>query len=123
GATSRRSIKAQLSCEESAFSKTSYTLSNLESSETRVIGIQGKTEKKSGYLNCIIKVGEEKVSQKLKILNTFDTPFEEIIVHQSEPLVVHTENGARSRFLTMNPVSGTTPGTLYYYQTEKDLFF
>jgi subtilisin family serine protease len=117
------SSKISMSCSEATLAANKYSLTPLKNAQSESLSFSGVLNKKSGYLNCQLDVNGENVSLRLKILETLSEPFKKVIVSQPDLYVVNTRNGARSRFITMSAVNGTTPGPYYYVAGDKTLSF
>jgi hypothetical protein len=111
--------KVTFVCDEALINADSLSVGVLQTGETKVVSFQGSLKADVNYLNCRITVGSESVQLKLKVQSKLQAPFKKIIVKQDELLVANTRNGARSRFITMNPIKGTEPHPYYYVPGEK----
>jgi hypothetical protein len=111
--------KVTFVCDEASINADSLSVGVLQTGETKVVSFQGSLKADVNYLNCRITVGSESVQLKLKVQSKLQAPFKKIIVKQDELLVANTRNGARSRFITMNPIKGTEPHPYYYVPGEK----
>lgn len=111
--------RVQFSCDEANLLPEIQTLSRALSGETKTLAFEGTILKDVNYLNCVVKAGSETVKLKLKVQNKLAAPFKKIIAKQDELLVANTRSGARSRFITMNPIKGTEPHPYYYISGEK----
>lgn len=113
----------QVECKDASLSEVELRLPALSNSAVESISFSGVLLKRSGYLDCSLNVNGERVSLRLKILEKLSEPFRKTIVSQPDLYVINTRNGARSRFITMNAVSGTIPGPYYYVAGDKTLSF
>lgn len=123
GQLPEKKVFVSLSCNEATVRKGTQSTGLVSSGSSTVFEFEGVSQKDSGFLDCFIRTGTQKVSLKLKVLQSFEAPAKDINVPQTDSLVVQTRNGARSRFLTMQPAQGTIPSALYYVTTEKGVAF
>lgn len=114
-----RNTPIQFVCDEATIIGDSVIVDSLETSESKVLSFQGQLNRDVNYLNCQVIAGRENVQLKLKVQNKLQAPFKKIIATQDELLVANTRSGARSRFITMNPIKGTRPQPYYYISGEK----
>jgi hypothetical protein len=113
--------QTQFSCDEAQIKNGSQVLPKLQSEESKVLTFEGSLKGEPRFINCALKVNQEEVSIRLKIVNKLNDSFKTLAVKQSELLVINTRTGARSRFTTLNAIKGTSPGPLYYVAGEKDI--
>lgn len=109
----------RFSCDEAQIVNGNQSLDVLQVGESKILSIQGNLLSDVNYVNCRILVGNESIQLKLKVQNKLQVPFKKIIAKQDELLVANTRSGARSRFITMNPIKGTEPHPYYYISGEK----
>jgi hypothetical protein len=112
-----RPTKVQVSCGgESVF-----TLNPMAAGSTQNIAITGFASKSALEVLCSLTIQNQLIPFKLKVLNKLKAPYKSLIVPQDELLVAATRMGAKSRFMTLDTLAGSTPEALYYIAGAKDV--
>ncbi len=109
-----RRLPLSLSCPGARLRGVPASVPSLASGALYEVAVRGTLTADTLELDCQVQVGTERTSLKLKVLRPLGAPVESITVVQPEPWVVSTRTGARSRFLTLNPMKGVQAGPLYY---------
>ncbi len=116
-ATSR---KVQLSCQNAVIDLSQRNVA-LKYSEEQVINYAGTLTTSALEMNCDLKVGDQTVALKLKVLNQLPEHAVVLVAPQSTQLVVNTRNGGRSRLATLTALPGSQVAPYYGVMLGKEL--
>lgn len=120
GSVTSKKTTASFSCPDFSQGSMSLGVKALRTDEKVTLRVSGNLKSMKPDFICKVTLADQVVEFKLKVLRSFENPFALTIVPQSEPLVLNTKTGARSRFITLNANRNTVAAPLYYVSGAKE---
>lgn len=110
-----------ITCPGTQLQHSGFKIATLASGAVANIEVAGILTSGLKELNCMVRVEDQAVPFKLKVLKPLKAAFKEFSLNQTDLLVSATRMGAKSRFMTLDALPGTVPSALYYVSGTKDL--
>ena len=101
--------------------ESTLTLAPMKSGANQTLEIKGVASPSALEVLCSLRINNQVIPFRLKVLNKLKAAFKTIQVHQNELLVSATRMGGKSRFMTLDTLSGSTTEALYYIAGSKDV--
>jgi Subtilase family len=119
GALKSKATSGTLTCPDFSRPVSTVSIKSLNPLEKMTVSFSGVLTSMKPDFSCKLQIADQSVEFKLKVLRNFENLQDSKIVSQTDPLVINTRTGGKSRFLTMNATRDTTPGPLYFVSGAK----